>query len=253
MDQTELAGPGDFASNRQENMTEKPRIAICFPVYGDEATVETVARKSLNVSQIADEYKIVIVDDGSPDNSGKIADGLAETIEQVSVCHHETNMGYGAAIKTGLLNCVDYDWICFTDGDDQYDVNELLHMSKLLPHYDLIITFRYSRIYSALRILISVVYNIVLRALFRSPFRDHSSGLKTIRSSVLQDISLTSKSPFIGAEIIIMVRSYRIGEVGIRTYPREFGSSNSTSLANIAKSIKDMLRVRREIFNEYKL
>jgi glycosyltransferase involved in cell wall biosynthesis len=79
-------------------MTESSRIAICFPVYCDEATVEGVTRKSLNVpSQIAGDYKVVIVDEGRPDDSGKIADALAEEIEQVSVCHYESNQGYGAS------------------------------------------------------------------------------------------------------------------------------------------------------------
>jgi len=229
----------------------KPSIAIFFPVYRDEGTVESVAMKSLNVlSNIASKYKIIIVDDGSPDGSGDIADKLADKYPDIVSVHHKTNLGYGAALQTGFKYSLDYDWICFTDGDNQYDVNELLRISKLFHHYDLIVTFRYSKIYGTLRSFISFVYNFLIRLLFKSHLRDHNCGLKVIRSSVVKDMKLISDSAFIGAEIIIntMVRGYPIGEVGIKTYPRTFGESSVMSMRHILSSIRDMFRVYVKIF-----
>lgn len=239
-----------------DNNPTKPSVAIFFPVYSDESTVKTVAMKSLDVlSEIASEKKVIIVDDGSPDRSGEIADQLAAEYPDVLAVHHEQNQGYGAALKTGFQHAMEYDWICFLDGDDQYDANDLVHMSKLFSHYDLIITFRYSKIYGTSRLFISYMYNLILRLLFKSPFRDHSCGLKAIRSEVIGDITVTANSPFVGAEIIIksMVRGYPIGEVGIKTYPRRFGQSHSTSFRNIISSIRDMLRVYKEIFKQYEI
>ena len=236
---------------KKNEIIEKPSIAIFFPVYRDEGTVETVAMKSLKVlSDIASSYKVIIVDDGSPDKSGEIADKLAEKFPEIISVHHKKNLGYGAALQTGFKYSLDYEWICFTDGDNQYDVNELYHISKLLHHYDLIVTFRYTKIYGTLRIFISYVYNLVIRWLFKSHLRDHNCGLKVIRSNVVKDMELISKSPFIGAEIInnAMVKGYPIGEVGINTYPRTFGESSSLSIPNIIASIRDMLRVYRKIF-----
>jgi len=232
---------------------DKPSIAVFFPVYRDEGTVETVALKSLQVlSDIASRYKVIIVDDASPDRSGAIADKLAEKYPEIISVHHKTNLGYGAALQTGFKYSLDYEWICFTDGDDQYDVNELYHLSKLFHHYDLIVTFRYSKIYGTLRIFISFVYNVVIRWLFRSHLRDHNCGLKVIRSSVVKDMELISSSAFIGAEIIInaMVRGYPIGEAGIETYPRTFGESSVMSTRHIANSIRDMFRVYKKIFKQ---
>lgn len=234
-----------------DNKREKPSIAIFFPVYRDEGTVETVAMKSLKVlSDIASQYKVIIVDDGSPDGSGEIADRLAEKYPDIISVRHDTNRGYGAALQTGFQYSHDYDWICFTDGDDQYDVTELYHLSKLFHHYDLIVTFRYSRIYGTLRTFISYFYNFLIRLLFKSHLRDHNCGLKVIRSSVIKDMELISSSAFIGAEIIInaMVRGYPIGEAGIKTYPRTFGESSVMSVRHITNSIKDMFRVYNKIF-----
>ena len=232
---------------------DKPSIAIFFPVYRDEGTVEQVAMKSLKVlSEVASRYKVIIVDDGSPDRSGKIADNLAEKYPDVISVHHERNLGYGAALQTGFKYSLDYEWICFTDGDNQYDVNELYHLSKLFHHYDLIVTFRYYKIYGTLRTFISFTYNSVIRFLFKSHLRDHNCGLKVIRSNVVENMELISNSAFIGAEIIInaMVKGYPIGEAGISTYPRTFGDSSVMSARHIMNSIRDMFKVYKKIFKQ---
>jgi glycosyltransferase involved in cell wall biosynthesis len=232
---------------------EKPSIVIFFPAYKDEGTIEIVAKKSLKVlSDIASEYKVIIVDDGSPDRSGEIADRLAAQYPEITAVHHERNLGYGAALKTGFKHSLDYDWICFTDGDNQYDVNELYHLSKLFHHYDLIVTFRYTKIYGTLRIFTSYMYNLIIRSLFKSHLRDHNCGLKVIRSNVIKEMEIISSSAFIGAEIIInaMVKGYPIGEAGIKTYPRTFGQSSVMSLRHITSSIQDMFRVYVKIFKQ---
>ena len=230
---------------------KRPSIAIFFPVYRDEGTVEKVALKSLKVlSETASSYKVIIVDDGSPDRSGEIADRLAAEHPEIMSVHHETNRGYGGALKTGFQQSLDYEWICFTDGDNQYDVNELPNLVKHFHHYDLIVTFRYAKIYGTLRTFISFVYNLIIRLLFKSILRDHNCGLKVIRSEVINDMDIISNSAFIGAEIIInaMVKGYPIGEVGIKTYPRTFGESSVMSWRHIKTSIEDMFRVYKKIF-----
>lgn len=231
--------------------SEKPNISLFFPVFRDERTVRTVTEKSLAVLRdVANNYEVVIVDDGSPDRAGEIADELAGEYPEVTVIHHPENLGYGAAIRSGLGHC-QYEWICFTDGDDEYDVNDLRKLIALEDFYDLIITFRYVKVYNSRRQIISWVYNKTLRALFRTHYRDISTGLKLIRKSLADQLSYQSNSPFIGAELTIksMLKGYRVGEVGIQTFPREFGKGASTSLRNIIATIRDMLRVYRTIFS----
>ena len=233
-------------------MSDKPNISLFFPVYKDERTVRRVAEKAINVLQeVAKEYEIVIVDDGSPDRSGEIADQLAAEHPFISVVHHPRNLGYGAAIKSGFAR-VRYEWVCFTDGDDEYEVRDFAKLLKLHDRYDLIITFRYRKIYSGARIFISWVYNKLLRFLFRTPFRDVSTGLRMVRRSILPDIDLESESPFIGAELAIkaMLHGYRVGEVGIQTFPRTFGRGSSTSARNIAATILDLWRIYRKVFSD---
>lgn len=230
----------------------KESIAVVFPVYNDQGTVRRMAEKARTVlRKVATRYKIVIVDDGSPDRSGEIADQLAKEYPEVLALHHSPGRGYGSALQTGLRHAKDFDWVCLTDGDDQYDLRELYHICELFPRYDMIITFRYCKIYSTWRMFLSAVYNGLVRWIFRSPFRDVSCGMKFLRASVANQITISSTSPFIGAELTLraMLKGFHIGEVGINTYPRDFGVSTSTSWPNIIATIRDMLRFRGEVFN----
>lgn len=231
---------------------ERVPISLFFPVYKDEATVAIMVEKALALLRgLSDEYEVIVVDDASPDRAGAIADELALRHERVRVIHHPVNLGYGAAVRSGLAASV-FEYVCFTDGDDQYEVNDFRKLLKLRDRYDLIITFRYKKIYSSNRLFISWFYNKLLRFLFRTPFRDVSTGLRMVRRSILSDIELEARSPFIGAELAIkaMLHGYRVGEVGIQTFPRTFGQGSSTSARNIVATIADMWRIYRKIFSE---
>lgn len=233
-------------------MPAKPDISLFFPVYRDEPTVRRVTEKAIAVlKEVAREYEVIIVDDGSPDQAGQIADQLSDEYPCVTVVHHSRNLGYGAAIKSGLAKAR-YEWICFTDGDDEYDVFDLHKLIAVKDYYDLIITFRYVKIYSGQRQIISWVYNQLLRMVFRTHYRDISTGLRLVRKTLIEQITCQADSPFIGAEITIksMLKGYRVGEVGIQTFPREFGTGASTSLPNILATVRDMVIVYRTVFSQ---
>jgi glycosyltransferase involved in cell wall biosynthesis len=239
--------------NLHRRSTDRPdSLTVFFPVYNDEHTIERVTLKAIEVCEsLTDDYEVIIVDDGSPDRAGELADRLAAEHDHVTAIHHETNLGYGAAVRTGLA-ASNNAWICFTDGDDEYDLHDLKKLWRLRSHYSLIITFRYIRRYSGFRVVISQVYNAVLRRLFRTDYRDISTGLRLVDREVVDRLNLTATSPFIGAEITIktMLMGYPVGEVGIQTFPREFGRGGATSITNIRKTISDMLRTHRRIFSE---
>jgi glycosyltransferase involved in cell wall biosynthesis len=241
----------DFQEARLLNAQKKPRISLFFPVYRDEVTVSRVTEKALSLlAEVAEDYEVIIVDDGSPDKAGEVAEEIAQRERRVRVIHHPKNLGYGAALRSGF-QAAKFEWIAFTDGDDEYEVDDLRKLLRLRDYYDLIITFRYAKRYGNLRIFISYVYNHVLRWLFQTRYRDISSGLRIIRKEVVDQLDLVATSPFIGAEIAIrtMLKGYRVGEVGIQMFPRQFGKGSSTSIRNIIATIRDMLRVYRQIFS----
>jgi len=218
-------------------------ISLMFPLYKDKNTVELMIKKSSNIlKKLTTKYEIIIVDDGCPQNSGKLAIKIAKRFSNIKIYFHKKNLGYGAALKTGLKKCKN-DWIFMIDGDAEYDVNDLSRLFKVSKNYDLVITYRYKKKYTTYRIIISWVYNVTLRLIFNIKFRDISTGSRLVSKKLIQRIKLKSNSPFVGAELAIKagLAGYKVGEIGIHTYPRTFGSGTSVSFKNILLTLKDMI------------
>mgnify|MGYP006435350003 FL=1 len=218
-------------------------VSILFPLYKDKKTAKKMILKSVKLlKKMKKKGEIIIVDDGCPENSGHYAKIISKKIKNVKVIFHKKNMGYGAAIKTGLKNCRN-EWIFQTDGDAEYDVNDLLKLIKKTKVSDLVVTYRLKKKYKTSRIIISWIYNVILRILFHTKYKDISTGSRLINKKILKKINLISNSPFLGAELAIKskYKGFKVSEVGIHTYPRTFGSGSSVSFKNILLTIKEML------------
>ncbi len=218
-------------------------ISLMFPLYKDKRTVKIMISKSLKVlKKINKKFEIIIVDDGCPEKSGNIAQLYSKKNPQIKVFFHKKNLGYGQAIKTGLQKCKN-ECIFLIDGDNEYDVNDLPRMLKAFKYSDLVITYRYKKKYNTNRIVISWIYNKILRFLFATKFKDISTGSRLLSKKLKNSIKITSSSPFLGAELAIKSKQhgFKISEIGIHTYPRTFGSGSSVSMKNIFLTIKDMM------------
>ena len=218
-------------------------ISLMFPLYKDKSTVELMITKSSAVlKKLKNKYEIIIVDDGCPQNSGKLAKKIAKKYSNIKIFFHKENLGYGAALKTGLKKC-NNDWIFMIDGDAEYDVDDLFRLLRVSKNYDLVITYRYKKKYPTYRIFVSGVYNAILRLIFNIKFRDISTGSRLVSRKLIKQIKLESNSPFVGAELAIKTGliGCKVGEIGIHTFPRHFGSGSSVSLKNILLTLKDMI------------
>ena len=218
-------------------------ISLMFPLYRDKNTVEFMIKKSSSVlKKLKIKYEIIIVDDGCPENSGKLAVKVAKRYSNIKIFFHKKNLGYGAALKTGLKKCKN-DWIFMIDGDAEYDVDDLYRLLEVSKNCDLVITYRYKKKYNTYRIIISWVYNAILRLMFNIKFRDISTGSRLVSRKLIRRVKLKSNSPFVGAELAIKagLAGYKIGEIGIHTYPRTFGTGSTVSFKNILLTLKDML------------
>jgi glycosyltransferase involved in cell wall biosynthesis len=237
-------------SQRDEG-NSRPSISLFFPVYNDGQAIEGLARRGSQIlAEIASKYEIVIINDGSSDDSAQIADALARELPHTRVVHHPINLGYGNALATGFKETGSMDWICFTDGDHQYDISELHRFVPHLNNYDLLIGFRVAKSYGPFRKLISWGLNALVRSLFGTPYRDVTCGFKMIRSSAAKDIQLTSKNVFAGGEIVVRCAflGCRIGEIAISMYPRQTGRPMTVSFSSIWRTFLEVLAVRKELF-----
>ena len=229
-------------------------ISLIIPYYNDSKTIESLVSMSSEFLRLhSKNFEIIIVNDGSPDNPIEMLNNIKKVYSNTQIVHHKNNTGYGSTFKSGVKNSR-YQLILMLDGDNEYDVFEFEKFLRVADYYSMIIGFRYKKLYSTKRIFVSFAYNVLVRILFKTPYRDISTGIRLIKRSALEEINFNelSNSPFFGAELAIkiMLKGYPVGEIGIQTFPRTFGSGNATSLKNIYLTIKDLLRVRNQIFSD---
>lgn len=232
---------GDYIRNRLGS------VSFFCPTYKDENSIIYVVEKASAVlPTIADRFEIVIIEDGSPDNTSRVVDELAAKHPHVRVIHHPTNLGYGAAIRSGFINTHCYDYICYTDGDNQYDVADIAMMIPLLDHHDMVVSYRLNKSYGHYRMFMSKIYNLMVRKIFNIAEHDVGSPTRIFRRDIAPLLKPLCNSPFANAEIIVRARAHNIsiGSVGICSYPRVFGKSSVASVRNILGTLCDIFILR---------
>ena len=120
-------------------------LSVFFPCYNEEQNVEQLFNEALQaLNGLVRQYEILIINDGSSDNTGVFANALQQKHDTVRVIHHDINKGYGAALISGFRNSI-YDWIFFTDGDNQFHMSEIELLLKELGAADGVLGFRKNR------------------------------------------------------------------------------------------------------------
>ena len=221
-------------------------ISVFFPAYNDAETIEGLTLKTKKLlDRISEDYEITIVNDASPDNLGAIADKLSNNYQHVRVIHHSKNRGVGEALKTGFNNA-QKEFVFYTDGDAQYDINELETLLPYTREADVVIGYRRERADSILRRVVANVYAILNRILFGLNVRDIDCSFKLMRRSIFNRIKIESRSGFIDAELLLKIKKcgYQIKEVGVSHYPRPYGRSQCFRMRTVFPMIMDMIRMR---------
>lgn len=188
------------------------RVSFFFPAYHDEDTVAPLARLADEVlGRLVDEHEILIIDDGSPDASGRIADGLAAENPRVRVVHHGQNRGYGQALWSGFAHSR-YEWVAFTDGDMQYDLRELpAFVERARAGADAVLGFKTHRAEGWRRELTSGVYNRVVRGLFGLDLRDVDCAFKLLRRELWPGVDLSADYTEAFLMVELLYRAQRRG------------------------------------------
>jgi glycosyltransferase involved in cell wall biosynthesis len=217
-------------------------ITVFFPVFNDQETIELLAEKALAVlPQLTDDYEVLLIDDGSTDASGSVADDLARTMKHVRVIHHPFNQGYGAALRTGFGNAAK-ELIFYTDGDGQYDVGELARLVPLMEDgVDVVNGYKIERQDNRGRKASGALYNRLARFIFRLPISDVDCDFRLVRRSAVSRISLGVSSGAICVEMIRKLKSAgcTFREVPVHHYPRPHGKSQFFTPRRVARTIFD--------------
>jgi len=181
-------------------------LSFFFPALNEEKNVAPIVEEALSVlPRFADDLEITVVDDGSTDRTGAIADELAVKDPRVRVIHHGTRRGYGGAVRSGLVAATK-PWVFFTDGDRQFALEDLGRLVEAADGADAVVGYRIKRADPARRLFVAWVYNRLIRLLFGGGWRDVDCAFKLFRRSLLQRIELKSEGSFIDAELLLRAR-----------------------------------------------
>lgn len=227
-------------------------LSIFFPFYNEEANIEAVARAALEAApRFAETFEIILVNDGSLDRTAEIADRLAASSEHIVAVHNRPNIGYGGALRKGF-ETAQYEYIFFSDGDGQFDINELDKLIALLEKTDLAVGYRAKRADTWLRNFNAWGWRCLIRLLFGLKVRDIDCAFKLLPRRLFDDIELKSDGAMVSAELLAKAKykGYRIRETAISHYPRTAGDSTGANLRVILKAFRELFKLRREIRRE---
>ena len=237
---------GEQPSGCARSCMESIRLTAFFPAYNDEHTIEGIVRTAAEeIGKVTDDFEIVVIDDGSKDGTGTIADRLARELPFVRAIHHPRNLGYGAALISGFKNARK-DLIFYTDGDGQYDVREIHNLlAQLQPNIDLVNGYKVKRADAWYRIWIGASYRWAMRKAFALSIRDVDCDFRLIRRRVFDVISLESTSGVICVEMArkFDVAGFRMAEIPVSHYPRLHGRSQFFRLPHLSQTLKGLFRI----------
>jgi len=230
-------------------MNKLSSLSIFMPCYNEEANVERVTRHALEAgSRVTNDLEVIIVNDGSRDRTGQIADSLAAADPRVRAAHNIPNQGYGGAVVRGLTEARK-DWIFFTDGDGQFDMNEIPKLVALLDRCDFAVGYRIDRADPMMRKLNAWAWGTLVRVLFGLKVRDIDCAFKLLPRKLMQQIKLESRGALISTELLARAAKagYRIEEVGVHHYPRTAGTQTGAKLGVILRAFKELFKLSGKI------
>jgi glycosyltransferase involved in cell wall biosynthesis len=227
-------------------------VSLFFPAWNEEAYVErAVARAQDALSEVTDDYEIIIVNDASTDGTREIAEDLAHRDGRIRVVSHEQNLKLGGALKTGFREARK-DIVVYSDIDLPFDLSEVQRAIRLMEYLeaDLVCGYRLDRTSEGpKRILYSYAYNLLIRGLFGVYIKDINFSFKVVRREVLRSITLKSEGSFIDAELVCKAirKGYRVFQIGVDYFPRTRGTSTLASPQVIAKMLVELAQLYGDV------
>ena len=179
-------------------------MSVFFPAYNDAASLPALVEKAFAVlREHASDYELIVVDDGSRDNTAQVLEALRQRFApHLRVVTHEVNRGYGGALRSGFAAAAK-ELVFYTDGDGQYDPGELPKLLALMrPDVGLVNGYKLERSDPWHRVFIGGVYNRFARFIFRIKLRDIDCDFRLIRRELLDRVRLTSTSGTICVELV---------------------------------------------------
>jgi len=246
-----MAGNNVLKNQFSPSLNKAVSLSVFFPCYNEQDNVSRTVEKALDVlKKLGADFEIIIVDDGSRDKTGQIADELSRCNPAVKVVHHPTNLGYGAALQSGFRAAAK-ELVFYTDGDGQFDINEMPALLPLIGQYDIVSCYRINRQDNLLRKINAWCWTRLVCWLFGLRLRDIDCAFKLYKRAIFDNMKMLSTGALIDTEILARAcrKGYTIVQRGVHHYPRTAGKQTGANLKVILRAFRELFKLHRQISN----
>lgn len=224
-------------------------LSVFFPCFNEEENLPVLLDSAIKViSNIANTFEVIVINDGSTDNTSKIAHEYASKFDFIRVIDQE-NQGYGGAVNTGFV-VSKYEWVFFTDSDLQFDLEEIYTFVEraLYDDVDLVIGYRKKRAEGFVRKTLANGMKLYNRTLLGFPtiIKDIDCAFKLIKKDVVNDfMPLISKGNLVTTEFLLKSykSGYKIDQIGVNHYNRVAGESTCGGFDSVVKVVIESFKL----------
>jgi glycosyltransferase involved in cell wall biosynthesis len=232
------------------NQAARPgMISLVFPMFDEEQNVGPLLASALALApRLADDFEIIVVDDGSRDGSAAVVEAQRRLEPRVRLLRHPANIGYGAALRSGL-RASRGDLVFFTDADLQFDLREIEALLAHTGDFDIVAGYRAPRHDPFRRRALALGWGVLVRALFGLRVRDIDCAFKIFRRPVLDALPIASIGAFVNTELLLRARraGFRIREVPVTHHPRIAGRAKGATPRVIGRALVELVTLYREV------
>jgi glycosyltransferase involved in cell wall biosynthesis len=231
-----------------------PSISLVLPAYNEADNIEPMVAEAVPALEAnADDYEIIVVDDGSADDTAGVTRLVMERNPHVRLVEHPVNQGFGAAVFDGFTSATK-DWIFYTDADRQFVLSEL---EKFVPHMtqaDLIAGYRAPRRDPFMRVLYGKGWSMLCTLMFGYTVRDVDCGFKLFRREIIEELApkIASRGATFSIEWLVRAKraGYRFVELPVSHRPRVAGSQTGANINVIVRAFRELVRFRTQLWRE---
>ena len=243
---TQATGAGTV---EQHQLTSRS-LSVILPAYNEEAVIATTVTQCVEaLSALAPDYEVIVVDDGSRDRTGAIADELAAGNSHIKVIHNQPNRGYGGALIAGF-NAATKSLSFFMDSDGQFDIHDIaLLIAQREQGHRAVLGYRKHRQDAFMRKVNAWGWNTLVSLLFGLRVHDVDCAFKLYDTALVRVCDVQSEGAMINTEMLVKLSRLGVDfvEVPVHHYPRKHGSATGANLRVIAHAFGELLGLRRRI------
>jgi len=245
----ESDGHDSVTNNKIKAQDVVKSLSVFFPCYNEQENVTRTVEQALDVlKELGIDFEIIIVNDGSADNTGQIADELTHRDDRIKVVHHPRNLGYGSALQSGF-KAASKEYVFYTDGDGQFDIKELPGILPLIENCDIVSCYRINRQDNIIRKINAKCWTTLVCFLFKMKIRDIDCAFKLYKREIFDNIKLTSTGALIDTEVLARAtrKGYKIIQKGVHHLPRVAGAQTGANIKVILRAFKELFKLHKQI------